>query len=148
MHTTNKHQRFASHILRKTRGSSHRWEQKCTLWFKLDFSVMGNAQWNQYMMTSSNGNIFRVTGPLCGDRWIHRSPVNSPNKGHAVTRSFGGFFDLRLDKRLSKQSWPRGFETPSRSLLRHCNEWGNILGDLIIVMRSGGRAVTPLTKGQ
>ena len=28
------------------------------------------------MMTSSNGNIFRVTGPL-----IHRSPVNSRHKG-------------------------------------------------------------------
>ena len=30
-----------------------------------------------YMMTSSNGNIFRVTGPLCGEftghRWIPRS---------------------------------------------------------------------------
>ena len=30
------------------------------------------------MMTSSNGNIFRVTCHLCG---IHRSPVNSPHKG-------------------------------------------------------------------
>ena len=30
------------------------------------------------MMTSSNRNIFRVTGHLCGD---HRSPVNSPHKG-------------------------------------------------------------------
>ena len=30
------------------------------------------------LMTSSNGNIFRVTGPLCGE--IHRSPVNSPHK--------------------------------------------------------------------
>ena len=29
------------------------------------------------MMTSSNGNISRVTGP----RWIPRSPVNSPHKG-------------------------------------------------------------------
>ena len=28
------------------------------------------------MMTSSNGNIFRVTGPLCGE-----FPVNSPHKG-------------------------------------------------------------------
>ena len=31
-----------------------------------------------YMMTSSNGNIFHMTGPLCG---IHQSPVNSLNKG-------------------------------------------------------------------
>ena len=35
-----------------------------------------------YMMTSSNGHIFRVTGPLCGElRGIHRGPVNSPHKG-------------------------------------------------------------------
>ena len=31
------------------------------------------------MMTSSNGNIFRVTGHLCGE--FHRSPVNFPHKG-------------------------------------------------------------------
>ena len=29
-------------------------------------------------MTSSNRNIFHITGLL---RWIHRSPVNSPHKG-------------------------------------------------------------------
>ena len=38
-----------------------------------------------------------------------------------VTRSFDGFFDLRLNKRLSKQSWGWWFETPSRPLWRHCN---------------------------
>ena len=32
-----------------------------------------------HMMTSSNGNIFHVTGPLRGA--IHRSPLNSPLKG-------------------------------------------------------------------
>ena len=31
------------------------------------------------MMTSSNGNIFRVSWPFV--RGIHRSPVNSPHKG-------------------------------------------------------------------
>ena len=30
------------------------------------------------MMTSSNGNTFRVTGPLCGEFTV---PVNSPHKG-------------------------------------------------------------------
>ena len=39
----------------------------------------------RYRMTSSNGNIFRITGPLCGEfpghRGIPRSPVNSPHKG-------------------------------------------------------------------
>ena len=50
------------------------------------------------MMTSSNGNIFRVTGPLCGEfagpgEFLTQRPV---------TRSFDVFFDLRLNKRLSK----------------------------------------------
>ena len=38
-----------------------------------------------------------------------------------VTRSFDVFFDLHLNKRLSKQSWGWWFEMPSRSLGRHCN---------------------------
>ena len=38
-----------------------------------------------------------------------------------MTRSFFVFFDLCLYKRLSKQSTRRLFETPSRSLWRHCN---------------------------
>ena len=38
-----------------------------------------------------------------------------------VTRSFDVFFDLRLNKRLGKQSWGWWSETPSRSLWRHCN---------------------------
>ena len=51
---------------------------------------------------------------------------NSPVTGEfpaqrPVTRSFDVFFDLRLNKRLSKQSWSWWFETPSRPLWRHCN---------------------------
>ena len=38
-----------------------------------------------------------------------------------VTRSFDVFSDLGLNKRLSKQLGRRWFETPSCSLLRHCN---------------------------
>ena len=66
-------------------------------------------------MTSSNGNIIRVTGYLCGefygDRWIH---LTKP-----VTQSFDVFFDLHLNKCLSNN---RETETPLLSLLRHCNE--------------------------
>ena len=47
-------------------------------------------------------------------------PVNSPHKG-PVTRSFDVFFDLRPNKRLSKQPWGWWFETPSWSLWRQCN---------------------------
>ena len=71
-----------------------------------------------YMMTSSNGNIFRVTGPLCGE---FTSPGEFPTQ-RPVTRSFDVFFDLRLNKRLSKQPWGWWFETPSWSLRRQCNE--------------------------
>ena len=42
-----------------------------------------------------------------------------------VTRSFDDFFDLRLNKRLSKQSWGWWFETLSRSLWRHRNAYQN-----------------------
>ena len=38
-----------------------------------------------------------------------------------VTRSFDVFFDLRLNKRLSEQSWGWWFETLSCPLWRHCN---------------------------
>ena len=59
------------------------------------------------MMTSWNGNIFR---------W----PVDSLQKGPwlwALT-----FFYLRLNKRLSKPSTRRWFETPARAQWSHCNE--------------------------
>ena len=69
-------------------------------------------------MTSSNGNIFRVTGHLCGEftgpRWI---PARRP-----VTQSFDISFYLRLNKRLDKQSWGWWFETLSHPLWRHRNE--------------------------
>ena len=51
---------------------------------------------------------------------IHRSPVNSLHKW-PVTQSFDIFFDLGLNKRLSKQSWGWWFETLSCPLWRHCN---------------------------
>ena len=53
------------------------------------------------MMTSANGNIFRVTGHLCGQftgpRWIHRSKASDVE--------LWIFFDLRVNKGLSKQPW-------------------------------------------
>ena len=61
------------------------------------------------MMTSPNGNIFRVTGPLCGEfighRWISLTKAS----------------DLRLNKRFSKQSWGWWFEMSLCPLWRHCN---------------------------
>ena len=68
-------------------------------------------------MTSSNGNIFRVTGPLCGE---FTAPGEFPAQ-RSVTRSFDVFLDLRLNKRLSKQPWGWWFETTAWSLWRHRN---------------------------
>ena len=47
-------------------------------------------------------------------------PVEFPSQ-RPVTRSFDVFFDLCLNKRLSKQSWGWWFEMPSRSLWCYCN---------------------------
>ena len=60
------------------------------------------------MMTSSKGNIFRVTDPLWGEFADHWIPLTKP-----VTRNFDAFFDLRLNKRVSKQSRRRCFEVSS-----------------------------------
>ena len=77
-------------------------------------AMLQGSSVNLPMMTSSNGNIFRVIGLLQGESTGHRwIPPQSP-----VTRNFDVFFDLRLNKRLSKQSRRRWFET---SLWCHCN---------------------------
>ena len=73
------------------------------------------------MMTTSNGNIFRITGPLCGeftgDRCI---PSQRP-----VTWTFDVFLDLHLNKWLNKQPWNLWFEMLSRPLWRHCNAFSS-----------------------
>ena len=95
------------------------------------------------MMTSSNGNIFRVTGPLCGE---FTGPGEFPAQ-RPVTQSFDVFFDLRLNKRLSEQSWGWWFETQSGSLWRHCNDgwqlpWRNIR---ILIQKSVNSRVALVT---
>ena len=55
--------------------------------------------------------LFKGNSPVTGE-----FPSQRP-----VTWSIDVFFDLRLNKRLSKQSWGWWFETPSCSLWRHCN---------------------------
>ena len=86
------------------------------------------------MMTSSSGNIFGLTSLLCGEftchRWIPRKKVSDAELWF--------FFDLRLNKRLSKQSQGWWFETPPRSLWRHCNDtvWYIIGRTLVLYSRS------------
>ena len=72
-------------------------------------------QSGHHMMTSSNGNIFHVTGHLCGEftghRWIPRAKASDAEPWCT--------FGLHLNERLSKQSWGWWFET---SLWRHRND--------------------------
>ena len=78
------------------------------------FTTSSHTTWNVHMMPSWNGNIFRVTGPLCGEfTGLGDFPTQRP-----VTRSFDVFFDLCLNKRLCKQSRGWWFETLSWSLWR------------------------------
>ena len=71
------------------------------------------------MMTSPNGNLFRVTGSLYGEFTGHRwNPLTEASEAELWC-----FFYLRLNKRLSKLLICRWYETPSRSLWRHCNEY-------------------------
>ena len=81
-----------------------------------------------HMVTSSSGNIFRVTGRLWGEFTGDRV---FPSQ-RLVTRSFDVFFDLRLKKRLSKHSWCWWFGTPSASLWRHRND--NSISGIILGM--------------
>ena len=79
-------------------------------------------------------NVRPIDLKLCYSWWRHQMETftallaicagNSPvpdefSAQRPVTRSFYVFFDLRLNKRLSKQSWGWRFETLSRPLWRH-----------------------------
>ena len=73
------------------------------------------------MMTSSKGTISALLA------FVGKSPVTGefPSQ-RLVTRSFDVFVDLRLNKRLDKQSKCRWFQSPSRSIWCHCNnEYAN-----------------------
>ena len=84
-----------------------------------NFTYLSRGPLKFVMMTISNVNTFRVTGPLCreftGHRWV---PL-----AKASDAGFWCFLWSALHQavRLSKQSRRRLFETPSRSLWRHCN---------------------------
>ena len=98
---------------------------------------IGYDSWNiNVIIYTCSISISMVTG-IYSTWWRHQMETfsallaicagNSPVPGEfptqrPVTRSFDVFFDLRLNKRLSKQSWGWWFETPSWSLWRQCNE--------------------------
>ena len=134
------------HFKRRISVKLNTWFKKC-IWkcrplgvsFCSDLSVLNNVVlWFQLicnepsviyhdMMTSSCGNILRITGPLWGES------TGRPSQ-RPVTLNFDVFFDPRLNKRLSKQSRRQWFETPSLSLWRHCNNPGIAIIALMVLM--------------
>ena len=73
----------------------------------------GQFSWWRHLMETFSALLAICAGnsPVTGE-----FPAQRP-----VTRGFDIFFDLRLNKRLSKQLWGWWFDTPSRPLWRHCN---------------------------
>ena len=79
----------------------------------LTSSMLSERSWWRHQMET-----FSVLQALC----TGKSPVTGmlPSQ-RPVKWSFDVFFDLRLNKRLSKQSRRQWFETSSRSSWRHCD---------------------------
>ena len=80
-----------------------------------------DSTWWRHQMETFSALLVLCAGnsPVFGESYSQRS----------VTRSFGVFFDMCLNKQLSKRSWGWWFETPSLSLWRHCNDW---LGEYLV----------------
>ena len=115
---------WIDHFLLWHRGNmlTYSWPSRC---YKPDCSLLIKATLPTWYLRSL------VTEPVCsGTRswWRHQietlsallaicagnSPVTGEFTAHRpVTRSFDVFFDLRLNKRLSKQWWGWWFVTPS-----------------------------------
>ena len=88
------------------------WGKLPILWWSNRLSWLQFAWWRHQMKTfSALLALCEGNSPFTGE-----FPSQKP-----VTQSFDVFFDLRRNKRLSKPSRRRWFETPSRSLWLHCN---------------------------
>ena len=97
---------------------------KCSYRFDID-NIKGGSQglqisWDFSWWRHEMGTISALLA-LCEGN----SPVTGefPSQ-RPVTRSFDVFFDLRLNKRLCKQSRPQWFRAASSSLWRHFNVLG------------------------
>ena len=101
---------------------------------------MNKPQWNPWWRHQIE--TFSALLAICAG--IHRSPQRP------VTQSLDVFFDVRLNKRLSKQSWGWWFETLSRPLWRQLNA-NKIMYAISIqekILQNGGDVVATITKQQ
>ena len=94
-------------------------------WPALQLDYFNNVLFNQCIVSGAITNtmnlyvgfdISLILANIIAIFTIGEFPAKRP-----VTRSLNVFFDQRLNKRLSKQSWGWWFETLSRPLWRHCN---------------------------
>ena len=104
-------------LLWRTRRKFSRYELKTLKrlpWVTCDMCCFNLDTWWRHPMET-----FSTLLAICAE--------NSPVPGEfpaqrPVTRGFDVFFDLRLNKWLSKQSWGWWFESVSCPLGRHCND--------------------------
>ena len=101
----------------------------------VDGPVTWNIAWWRHQM-----EIFSALLAICAGNSLVTGefPTQRP-----VTRSFDVFFDLRLNKRLSKQWWGWWFETLSRPLWRHLEHWIRVIDSLFGMKSSFYLAQTP-----
>ena len=89
------------------------------------YFVMGVVTYARPKLNAGQKSWWRHQMEICS-ALLALCAGNSPVTGEfptqrPVTRSFDVFFDLRLNKRSSKQSWGWWSETPLCSLRRQCN---------------------------
>ena len=96
--------------------SALKYSSQCC-WWLWRWCSWGCVSWWRHQMEAFSALLAICAGnsPIPGE-----FPTQRP-----VTRSFDVYFDLRPNKRLSKQLWGWWFETQSRSLWRHRNVTGN-----------------------
>ena len=91
--------------------------------------LLKTNEWCQTVWWCQQDDVNKMRGKIITNTWwCHQMETCSVllalcagNSPVTVTRSFDVLFDLRLNKRLSKQSWSWGCETPLCSLWCHCN---------------------------
>ena len=85
---------------------------------KYDAHFSGSVVWLLSAWRRHQMETFSALLTFCAE---HSSVHGEFYAQRSVTRSFDVFFDLHLNKQLSKQWWGWWFETPSSSLWRQCN---------------------------
>ena len=103
--------RLVCFTLNEHKTMRYRYKPKWLI-FHYTLIVTPNAWWHHQMETFSALLALHEGNPPVTGVYPSQSPV---------AQSFDLFFDLHMNKRLSKQSRHRWSETPSRSLSRHRN---------------------------